>query len=382
MVNSKICMFLVLFLLTALGGCGDAGGEPQLEGCAGAVHRTAHVVYVVGDCESAVYGGVALQQGVETRVGSKRLLLVRPGTWRMFPNENAWSGRDGAGLLFFKGELYLLGGWVYGPTTNEVWKTRDLHEWTYVGQAPWPPRHGAAWLVHRDRMYVIGGDLLDDVWSSADGVDWVQEAGRAPFGPRYTPNAASVDGYIVVYAGQHWSPVEWCVYQADCRPVGLQDVWRSRDGRSWERLPDAPWAGRGLIHGSVVHDGEIYLVGGGLKAPPPDARYAETQAEYTDVWSSADGLQWRRRGTMNHPRTHFSVVATGSGCYLSDGSVRTQSNLTNELFFAADCVDFAPIPVPADMPVRHASSFVSFNGSLVVLGGPGGSGTSVWQYFP
>ena len=85
---------------------------------------------------------------------------------------------------------------------------------------------------------------------------------------------------------------------------------------------------------------------------------------------------------MDHPRTHFSVVATPEGCFLSDGSVGTQVNLSNELFFAANCVDFAPVAVPAEMPVRHASSLAAFNGSIVILGGPGGAGTSVWQYFP
>ncbi len=381
MADRALRVLLLILALATVFACGG-GNRPDLEGCVGRVHRTDHVVYVVGDCETAVYDGIPLQQGIERTVESRRLLLVRQGTWRMYPNNSNWAARDGAGLLFLDGELYLLGGWIHGPTSNEVWKTRNLHEWTFVGHAPWPPRHGAAWLVHEARMFVIGGDLLDDVWSSADGVTWSKEAEKAPFGPRYTPNAASIGGYIVVYAGQHWEPVEWCVYQPDCRPVGPRDVWRSRDGRSWERLADAPWDGRGLIHGSLVHAGEIYLVGGGLKAPPPNARYAETRTEFADVWSSPDGSQWRYRGTMDHPRTHFSVLSTLEGCYMSDGSVGTQANLSNALFFASNCIDFAPVAVPAEMPVRHASSLASFNGSLVVLGGPGGSGTSVWQYFP
>lgn len=342
---SSFTRFVASFVVSLLAACGGSD-EPTLEGCAGQVHRTDRVIYVVGDCETATLGGVPLQQGVETAVGSMRLLLVRPGTWRMFPNEDSWAARDGAGLLFFKGELYLLGGWVYGPTSNEVWKTSDLHEWIFVGNAPWLPRHGAAWLVHDGRMFVIGGDLIDDVWSSPDGVEWTLEAANAPFGRRYTPNAASIGGQIVVYGGQGWDPVDWCVYQPDCRPVGFQDVWRSRDGRAWERLADGPWQGRGLVHGSLVHQGEIFLVGGGLKAPPPNARYAETWAEYNDVWSSPDGTRWTRRGSMRYPRTHFSVVATPGGCFMSDGSVGTQANLSNDLFFASDCIDFAPVAVP------------------------------------
>jgi hypothetical protein len=79
------------------------------------------------------------------------------------------------------------------------------------------------------------------------------------------------------------------------------------------------------------------------------------------------------------------VLATSTGCYVSDGSVGTQSNVSNELFHAPDCIHFASVPVPPELPVRHASSLVEFNGSLVVLGGPpvfSGAVNEVWQYFP
>lgn len=47
------------------------------------------------------------------------------------------------------------------------------------------------------------------------------------------------------------------------------DVWESADGgRSCDLAnPAAPREGRGLIHGSVVFQNEIYLIGGGLKTP-------------------------------------------------------------------------------------------------------------------
>lgn len=83
-------------------------------------------------------------------------------------------------------------------------------------------------------------------------------------------------------------------------------------------------------------------------------------------------------------RTHFSVLHTDKGCFVSDGSVGKQDNLSNDLFFASDCVHFERLPVPPALPLRHASSLADFNGSLVLLGGPdyGTAGTSIWQYFP
>lgn len=370
-------------LVSACGG-GDTPTTPPaptIQGCPSAdIADSGSVIYVIGDCAQVTYGGITVLAGQEVVIGGKRIGLFKPGQWRAIDNP-PWQQRDGAGLLVFKGELYLLGGWLLGPTTSEVWKTRDLINWKLVTVAPWPGRHGAGWLVHNDRMYVIGGDLIDDVWSSPDGVNWTQEATGAPFGKRYTPNAASIDGWIVVYAGQYWAPEDWCGGEPDCVAMSRRDVWRSRDGKDWEKVGDAPWAGRGLIHNSVVHNGSIYLVGGGLKAVPPGERYAETVVEYNDIWTMAKDGTWSRAGTFDFPRTHFTVLETPHGCFVVGGSVGTQGNLSNDLLYAPDCLRYARLPVPAEMPVRHAASFAYFNDSLVVLGGPAVGDTTIWQYF-
>jgi hypothetical protein len=319
-------------------------------------------------------------------LGARDVTVFQEGQWRRIANDNSWSPRDGAGLLIKDNKAYLLGGWAHGPTSNEVWVTQDLLTWEFLGNAPWPPRHGSGWVVHNDRLYVIGGDLLDDVWSSADGIEWRQEAANAPFGRRYTPNAVSINGKLVVYAGQHWFPIDWCSETPDCGVVGNNDVWESADdGKTWTVAnPAAPWPGRGLIHGSIVFNGEIWLIGGGLKGGLGGPA-VETITEFTDIWSSPDGHEWRQRSpTLPFPgRTHVSVLSTPFGCYVSDGSVGTQANVSNDLFFAPDCLDYRAIPNPP-LQKRHASSVAYFNGTVVILGGPvqGGALTDVWQYIP
>jgi hypothetical protein len=419
---SGLAAGLLALLLQACGGGGDtppaASAAPgpavlsaRVEGCGEAgLDDSGHVLYVrmsascaspTPDAPRAVtleLGDSALTMArvpgaVDTSVarlpdlGERQVQLVQRGQWRRVPHLGTWQPRDGAGLLQLNGALYLLGGWLHGPVTNEVWRTVDLVQWEFLGYAPWPARHAAAWLVHDNRLWVIGGDLYDDVWSSPDGLQWTQEASAAPFGRRYTPNAASIGGQLVVYAGQDWLPVDWCHERPDCAARGLRSVWTSRDGRQWaQATPQAPWEGRALVHGSAVHEGRIWMIGGGLKVAPPGERYTETSAEFTDVWSSADGQDWRLEASHAGftGRTHFSVLATRHGCFVSDGSVGTQLSVSNELFHASDCRRYSALPVPAGLPARHASSLVEFNGSLVLLGGPpyGGAGTQVWQYFP
>jgi len=379
--------------------------------CDARLHDSGGVLYVImrKDCLTPASQVISFQEraGATTRgysvefpgwnvtmeipfaaAGAREITFFESGTWREIPNQNSWQPRDGGGLLIKDGVAYLLGGWLHGPVTNEVWRSSNLVDWEFLGFAPWPPRHGSAWLMHHGRMFVIGGDMIDDVWSSADGVTWRADKIAAPFGKRYTPNAVSIGRRIIVYAGLRWLPNDWCERgQLDCTVEGLNDVWQSTDdGRTWERIVEqAPWPGRGLIHGSIVHDGEIFLIGGGLKVVPSGQDYSETAAEMTDIWSSPDGRSWTQRAsTLPFPgRTHFSVAETSFGCVVSDGSVGSQDNVSNNLYIAPDCLNFVELP-DAPLPMRHASAVKEFNGTLVILGGPpaGGAGTAIWQYVP
>ena len=56
----------------------------------------------------------------------------------------------------------------------------------------------------------------------------------------------------------------------------------AQTGADWTRATqEAPWEGRGE-HASAVHDGKIWIMGGGGHG-------------YTnDVWSSSDGVNWTR----------------------------------------------------------------------------------------
>lgn len=64
--------------------------------------------------------------------------------------------------------------------------------------------------VHKDLLYVIGGDTADerwpgyptDVWSSPDGVKWTRRTNQAAWGPRVLHMAASFQGKLYVMGGQ------------------------------------------------------------------------------------------------------------------------------------------------------------------------------------
>jgi hypothetical protein len=104
-------------------------------------------------------------------------------------------------------------------------------------------------VVHDGRLWIIGGGGWDeprrDVWSSADGAEWVEETGRAPWEGRVHFGAESFDGRLWVFGGSL-----------------LNDVWSSADGAEWETSPDrTPWGPRTTSY-STTFAGALWVFGG------------------------------------------------------------------------------------------------------------------------
>jgi hypothetical protein len=186
-----------------------------------------------------------------------------------------------------------------------VWSSVDGAEWRLeVRQAPWEGRHCAGCVVHGDKMWVVGGDINQghyqhDVWCSSDGIDWTCTCENAPWGqphPRTLHITMAFEDAIWVLGGQTM-PEMWSDYHSHSfkLPKDSQifhaDAWRSRDGKHWECVADnLPWAPRGMIGGSAVLNGRMWLLGGGTYATPQ----APEELLLNDVWSSANGIEWTR----------------------------------------------------------------------------------------
>ncbi len=144
-----------------------------------------------------------------------------------------------------------MGGWFNGRlpghgASNEVWSSADGETWEQVtGAAAWSPRLAAGLVVFQGRMWLLGGtqnyyfgnekSLKNDVWSSADGKAWKLETASAPWSPRAYHGAVVHDGKLWVLGGGNYVPK----YQA------RSDVWCSADGVRWEQVTQAaPWAPR------------------------------------------------------------------------------------------------------------------------------------------
>ncbi|MBI2432731.1 MAG: hypothetical protein HYV26_07670, partial [Candidatus Hydrogenedentes bacterium] len=151
--------------------------------------------------------------------------------------------------------------------------------------AEWSPRSGHALVVFEDKMLLMGGitsnGLVNDVWSSRDGITWSIEATEAEWAPRQDHKVVSFDGNLYLVGG--FSTLS----------TGA-DVWKSKDGKSWTRiLEDAPWGVRAW-HECVSFKKKLWLIGG-MSASSEEKISGASLSSPTltnDVWNSSDGIVW------------------------------------------------------------------------------------------
>ena len=160
-------------------------------------------------------------------------------TWVLDSNK-AWGGggaRRALGAVSHNGRLYVMGGHRNGAY-RDVWSSVDgKGTWSFEGNAEWPGRARFEVVSHNGRMYVIGGDStgglapIGDVWSSADGKNWVREKENTDtyWGKRYRLRAVSHNGLLYVVGGR---------YDAVGGDLNARDVWSSADGKSWTIVVD------------------------------------------------------------------------------------------------------------------------------------------------
>ena len=305
--------------------------------------------------------------------------------WVQVTGQAAFAPRDGAGALVHQGRMWLLGGWNPPDTlnfpwrcNNEVWSSADGRDWrldcpntfrpgSYDPRHRWAGRHTAGYAVHRERLWIIGGDPLQgyyqsDVWSSADGTSWdcvCGGKGAVPWAPRALH-------YTVAFADSLWVMGGQTVPQFAPAPLRVyNDVWRSGDGRRWECVEACGprWSPRGMIGGAAVHQGRIWVLGGGTYDTPE----TPTRGFCNDVWSSADGSHWvcHLAEAPWTPRQYHEVAVFDGRLWVLEG---WNHGNRNDVWHSVDGVTWRELPGTPWAP-RHAASVFVFADALWVVAG-------------
>jgi hypothetical protein len=305
--------------------------------------------------------------------------------WTLVTIKAPFAPRDGAGALTFHDRLWFLGGWNPSDKShfpricnNEVWSSRDGAAWDLIKpntflkadfdvSKDWEGRHTAGYVVFQDLMWIIGGDVnqghyQNDVWNSADGKTWKQiNTKPVSWGPRALHITMVHQDKIWIIGGQTMPQ-----FARDDNQIFYRDIWNSTDGIQWQQVkPSEPfWPQRGMIGGSAVMNGRIWVLGGGTYDTPkiPKRKY------FNDVWSSKDGIIWEQHTATApwHPRQYHDVAVYDDRLWVMEGYDGRGNR--NDVWYSSDGDNWYEVPATPWKP-RHAASAYVHDGALWMIAG-------------
>jgi leucine-zipper-like transcriptional regulator 1 len=276
-----------------------------------------------------------------------------------------WGNRYGHTSVVYNSKMWVMGGTTWTTSTNtkisiknDVWSSADGVNWDLVtSSASWSARDRHTSVVFSNKMWVLGGTTsstrhVNEVWYSSDGASWARNT-DAGWSGRAGHTAVVFNSKIWVVGGYDGS-------------LGLNDVWSSSNGESWQQVSSSASFYKRWDHASVVFNDRIWVMGG-------NNRWAVGQPVYKlgDVWWSSDGSKWTwtRHQDWNNEETtrsdHSSIV-NGNLMLILGGA--TTSDRLKDIYSSTDGATWSLVSSNA-WPARSGHTTVMFNGLMWVLGG-------------
>ncbi|MGB5555110.1 MAG: kelch repeat-containing protein, partial [Flavobacteriaceae bacterium] len=218
-------------------------------------------------------------------------------TWSLIGANANFSKRTSHATVVFNNQLVVMGGTALQtidngpglPPTQEleylddVWVSDNGADWTETASTSFGGRDGLTAAVLNNKIYVMGGydgvEYKNDVWSSVDGIVWVQETASATFPARSGHATTVFDGKIWVVGGWNGN-------------LNFKDAWSSTDGVTWVQATDsAPFSAASVNMTLSSFQDKLWVIGG----------FSTTSVK--NIWFSADGVSWGQ----SFPEANFEV---------------------------------------------------------------------------
>ncbi len=111
--------------------------------------------------------------------------------------------------MVFKNKLWVIGGYSDdNQLLNDVWSSNDGINWNLaVANAAFPARRSHALTTNGKRMWLTAGtknnnfEYYNDAWYSTDGVNWIEANVNNPFPERQQHASVFYDKKLWVIAG-------------------------------------------------------------------------------------------------------------------------------------------------------------------------------------
>ena len=338
-------------------------------------------------------------------------------SWELVSKKAEWSNRYDHAAVAFDGKLWIFGGYDAGRTRGDtyledVWNSTDGTSWSLVTDtAPWKGRRGHTVTVFDDgsgeALFLVGGFEVDeetgyrqytnDVWKSVDGQNWTRIKERtypvedmdADFMPRFDHAcvAANHGGIAYLYIMGGSTMLE--DFKGFFSFHYFHDVWRSENGRDWEKLDNNDYGQRSQ-HSAFTDPstGRIYLHGGTHSVNfDNDSLYNHPVENFYGIWSSDDGISWEVDESFSLERAGHTFLMFQDSQWLFPGKLDNQEHLrftVDDLYFTyrkEGGADWDLDSQGSAFSARHSYAMVEFEGKIWVLGGEtadNGPNNDIW----
>lgn len=213
----------------------------------------------------------------------------------------AFVAHEGAALALGR----MTGNYQAFEIIPDISRTDDYQAWRDLGRSTTLPSivfYAAA--SFDGYVWLIGGydgaSESDDVWRSRDGLSWERVTDRAAFGPRMGAKAVVFRERLFLIGG------------GDLDGPTRNDVWSTADGRIWRRETAAIAAEAPVGYSPIAFDGKLWLVG------------ANRSGSFeSGMLVSSDGVRFEPVSAPWSPRGGVAVWTDGAGLYLTGGKFST-----------------------------------------------------------
>jgi len=218
--------------------------------------------------------------------------------------------------------------------------------------------------VFRGRMWHLGGWYNGRLpGHSASNQVWASENGTDwEQVAEAAPWSARLAGVALEFKDRLWLLGGTENYYFGDESSLKNDVWSSADGREWRlETASAPWSPR-AYHQAVVLNGRIYLFGGGNYVPD----YRATN----EVWSSENGIDWvlETESAEWVPRLWFTAAVYRNRMWVLGGWAKETDNF-GDVWHSADGRHWEKLETRTCWKARHEHSALVFRDRLWIAGG-------------
>uniref|UniRef100_A0A7S1DUT9 Uncharacterized protein n=3 Tax=Hemiselmis andersenii TaxID=464988 RepID=A0A7S1DUT9_HEMAN len=313
--------------------------------------------------------------------------------WEVAIKQAPWTARTGHGSVSFQQMMYVMGGRsANGALLNDMWESADGKEWKASDVLPgWSGRQRFGVVNMNNKIWVMGGIMAapngaavvsNEVWSlSSDGSGWDQivtysnTTSGANTSSAATPTSSTAPMWAprhsmitMVFQGRIWviSGVEALVEASAAQTSDFRhDIWSTVDGVNWRRdVETAPWRGRRTAVGAM-YQLRMYVL-----AESADYRY------YYNVWGSADGTTWSEPPgscAVSGERVADALVIESGLVVIGAVDGLAAGNLSASMWYSPPGANFNGTFLKSASPVgtgaRVDASYAGFLGRIWQTGG-------------